>query len=311
MADSKQNFKSPPVMREGLLYSEWKKELEIWSDFTELPKLRQGGALFLTLTGKARQAVLANVPREEIKSETGLDAILKSLDELYAKDISQSGYAAFDDFTNYRRSSHTSIQDYLVEFNIKYSKLKDFKMTLPEGVLAYYVLRCANLTDEQINICRATCPNLTYKEMKAQIEKVTSTTTSASSTERLDEPSVPISQFYGYEYTVEEEEVYDDTEESDEQYDAFYAQQPFYNRPRQSLNSNMSPNASRAPRLNPLDEFGNPTRCSFCHSTYHWVGRCPDAPRQFVTRRVAGRRRVGRNRGGPSTRGRYNQDNYL
>ena len=45
------NYKSPPVIKEGLLYSEWKKELAIWSDFTDLEKKKQGGALFLTLTG--------------------------------------------------------------------------------------------------------------------------------------------------------------------------------------------------------------------------------------------------------------------
>ena len=58
-------------MKEGLLYSEWKKELGIWSDFTDLEKKKLGGALFLTLTGKARQAVLAEVTRDELKKETG------------------------------------------------------------------------------------------------------------------------------------------------------------------------------------------------------------------------------------------------
>ena len=68
MAESKSVsfFKSPPQMREGLSYVEWKKELEIWCDFTDLPTEKLGGALFLTLTGKARQAVLAEVPRKDI-----------------------------------------------------------------------------------------------------------------------------------------------------------------------------------------------------------------------------------------------------
>ena len=49
-------------MREGLTYEDWKKELNIWRKFTDLSKQRQGGALFLTLTGKARETVLAEVP---------------------------------------------------------------------------------------------------------------------------------------------------------------------------------------------------------------------------------------------------------
>ena len=41
-------MKEPPLMREDLLYSEWKKELDIWSDFTDVTAERQGGALYLT-----------------------------------------------------------------------------------------------------------------------------------------------------------------------------------------------------------------------------------------------------------------------
>ena len=42
-------------------------------------------------------------------------------------------------------------------------------MDLPEGVLAYYLLSCANLSDEQTALCRATCMDLTYDDMKKQI----------------------------------------------------------------------------------------------------------------------------------------------
>ena len=76
-------------MREGISYSEWKKELEIWSDFTDLGKEKQGGAVFLTLSGKARQAVLSGVTRDKIKSDKGLDEILECLDGLYQLDVSE------------------------------------------------------------------------------------------------------------------------------------------------------------------------------------------------------------------------------
>ena len=43
---------------DDLAYAEWKKELDIWDDFSDLDSTRKGGALFLTLAGKARDAVL-------------------------------------------------------------------------------------------------------------------------------------------------------------------------------------------------------------------------------------------------------------
>ena len=154
---------SPPLMGEDLSYFDWKKELDIWTYFTELAAEKQGGTLFLTLTGKARQAVLSGVDRDKIKSATGVKEITKCLDELFEKDKALSGYTAYDDFPSYRRPAGTSIQDYLVEFNLKYSKIKSYSMELPDGVLANYLLKCANLSDEQTSICKATCSTLDYE----------------------------------------------------------------------------------------------------------------------------------------------------
>ena len=44
-------------------------------------------------------------------------------------------------------------------------------MSLPEGVLAYNLLICANLTNDQQQLCRATVSDMTYDEMKKTIEK--------------------------------------------------------------------------------------------------------------------------------------------
>ena len=59
MATSINHFKAPPAMRSDLTYTDWKKEVSIWSKFTDLDKKKQGGALFLSLTDKARETVLA------------------------------------------------------------------------------------------------------------------------------------------------------------------------------------------------------------------------------------------------------------
>ena len=90
------------------------------------------------------------------------------------KDKGQSAFEAYDDFTNYRRPSDCTIQNYIVEFNFKYNKIKTHDMPLPECVLEYYLLKCANLTEEQTNLCKATSTQLDYKTMHIQIEKVSS-----------------------------------------------------------------------------------------------------------------------------------------
>ena len=238
------------------------------------------------------------------------------LNELYDKDKSQSAFAAYDDFTNFRRSKNASIQDYIVEFNLKYNKIKTYDMTLPDAVIAYYLLKCANLTEEQTNLCKATCTDLTYKSMRTQIEKVTSNISSDSKGATGNEESVNVTpQFYTFdedeEFPCDYEASY---EEDEEQHDTYYGQVPFRPRENNAYSgpsrgnprvSNQNHGSSMRPRPNPPDEFGNPTRCSFCRSIYHWFEKCPDAQRSNIypgnSRRAS--RRPMRGRGYPRGRG--------
>ena len=108
-----------PEFRKNLMpaYSEWKKELKIWCDFTDVNKKKQGGALFLTLSGKARQSVLSKIDTDKLATDNGIKLINDILDKLYLKDVSLAGFTAFDEFIKYRRPQETSISDYLLEFN--------------------------------------------------------------------------------------------------------------------------------------------------------------------------------------------------
>ena len=299
------SYRQPPAMRDDLPYAEWKKELNIWSDFTDLDEKRQGGALFLTLTGKAREAVLAGVTRDKIKSDKGITEIVTCLDELYLKDENQCAFTAYDDFTSYRRSHNMSIHDYIVEFNLKYNRIKTHDMKLPDAVLAYYLLKCANLSEEQTNLCKATCADLTYKSMRSQIEKVTS---AVSDPDRSQPHAEFQPQFFTYDdyYQYEEDYDYNDRDEenvNEEQHDTYYAQPSRYRtRPPYTQQWPGRGRSQRAagpprPRQNPPDEFGNPSRCNFCRSVYHWIDRCPDAPRPSGGPRGRGFARPARGRG--------------
>ena len=116
----KGNIKSPPLMRDGLSYKEWKEDIYIWSDVTDLPPKKQAGAVFLSLTGKAQASVRASVTRDDMSSDLGLKNVIACLDKLYEKDVAHSGYTAYENFTEFRRPPNMSTEDYLIEFNIRY-----------------------------------------------------------------------------------------------------------------------------------------------------------------------------------------------
>ena len=64
------------------------------------------------------------------------------------------------------------MKDYLIKFEQLYTKIKDHQMILPDGVLAYRVLNSANLTTDQMTLCRATMTDLKYSEMVKQSRRL-------------------------------------------------------------------------------------------------------------------------------------------
>ena len=176
------NFKNPPEMRDDLLYDDWKKELQIWCMCTDLEKKRQGPAIFLTLKGKARETILAKIKPTDISKDNGAETITASLDKLYVKNESASAVNTFENFSHFSRPSNMSIKDYMIDFYLTLCKRQSHAMDLPEGVLAYYLLSCANLSDEETTLCRATCMDLTYDDIKKQIERVSTSIESSTST---------------------------------------------------------------------------------------------------------------------------------
>ena len=80
------NCKAPPWLTSSICYEDWLKEIEVWQAFTDLTDEKQGPAIFLTLEGKARETVL-DLDIKEIKAKNGVESIVKALNKLYLKDI--------------------------------------------------------------------------------------------------------------------------------------------------------------------------------------------------------------------------------
>ena len=54
MAASSSNV--PPLLSKSPVYTDWKKQIDMWSSFTSLEKDKQGAAVLLTLEGAAEEA---------------------------------------------------------------------------------------------------------------------------------------------------------------------------------------------------------------------------------------------------------------
>ena len=165
------NFKSPPALNESSVYEQWEKEIAIWQAFTGLSAEKQDPAIFLTLLGKAREAVL-ELDVSKLTDKDGVKNVVSKLDTFYLEDTNQSAYAVYENFEHFQRSPEMNMKDFINEFKRLYNKIRVFNMELPNGVLEYRVLKSANLSRENEKLARATIKELTYKNMCEQLRKI-------------------------------------------------------------------------------------------------------------------------------------------
>ena len=80
-----QTLRTPPILAGQDSYLEWKEDISVWELFTDLVQTKRGPAVYLTLTGNARDCVRDLTPAE-IGSADGVKKIIDKLDKVYLKD---------------------------------------------------------------------------------------------------------------------------------------------------------------------------------------------------------------------------------
>ena len=165
------DYKAPPSLSDSTTFETWLKEIAIWQAFTSHELKKQGPAIFLTLEGKAREAVL-QLEISKINSDNGVKEITDHLSKIYLKDKKQAAYEAYEEFESLKRSESTSIRDFINEFERLHSKVKEHKSVLSSDILAFRLLKSANLSKSNEQLARATVAELNYEDMKKQLLRI-------------------------------------------------------------------------------------------------------------------------------------------
>ena len=82
---------------------------------TSLDKTKWAPIVFLSLEGKAREAIL-ELDTAVLNSEDGIKNLYKKLDSLFLEDINQSAFRTYKTFEGYRRPPDSSLEDFLIDF---------------------------------------------------------------------------------------------------------------------------------------------------------------------------------------------------
>ena len=162
-----------PVLDDDTVYETWVKDVKIWLLATNAAKERRAALLVLAMKGRAR-SICRNLSEEVLKKDDGVDKVLEELKSVFQQDSTQSTFAAIENFEKLIRNDDQSINDYVSTFSEHHRELKmrlGGKDLYSSEILAYRLLSQANLTEEQRRLIRATCDQISFEKMVAQLKK--------------------------------------------------------------------------------------------------------------------------------------------
>ena len=134
-------------------YEMYKQELLAWREVTDLRKEKQGIVIALSLPKndktQIREKVFDQISIEDLKKEDGLDKLIGFLDKHLKKDDLADSLEKFGEFEDFQRIEGLSIVEYIASFDSKYRKIEKLKMTLPPEILAFKLIRKANISHDE------------------------------------------------------------------------------------------------------------------------------------------------------------------
>ena len=142
----------PPTLRSDS-YELYKQELLAWGEVTDLRKEKQGVVIALSLPKndktQIREKVFDQLSIDDLKKEDGLDTLIAFLDKHLKKDDLADSLEKFGEYEDFHRKDGMNISEYIASFDSRYRKIEKLKMTLPPEILAFKLLRRANISKEK------------------------------------------------------------------------------------------------------------------------------------------------------------------
>ena len=96
-----------------------------------------------------REKVFDQLSLTDLKDKDGLTKLLEFLDKHLAKDELTDSLEKFEDFDDFTRTEGQDIEKFITVFDAKYRKIEKKGMKLPSEIIAFKLLRKANITKEE------------------------------------------------------------------------------------------------------------------------------------------------------------------
>ena len=111
--------------------------------------------MYFSLKGRAREAV-RGISINDLKKYDGVEEIIRILEEIFQSGETTLAYHPFKDYVEYRRSRDQNFSSFAVAYEKIYREMKRYKLDLPTGVQAFFLLQAANVTRDLEKMVRTT-----------------------------------------------------------------------------------------------------------------------------------------------------------
>ena len=144
---------SIPRLTGSTNYELWKLQTQAWTVVTELSKEKQAVAVALSLPEddkrKIKEKVFGELELDVLNSENGMSVLFEFLDRYLLEDELMISWNKFEDFEKFERKHGQNIREYVGDFDLKFRKLEKIHVKLPPEILAFKLLRNANLSKQE------------------------------------------------------------------------------------------------------------------------------------------------------------------
>lgn len=98
---------------------------------------------------KIREKVFEQIGLDDLKQDRGLDILIQFMDKHLGKDDLTDSLEKFEEFADFQHVEGQSVREYIAQFDSKYRKIEIKNMKLPTEILAFKLLRKANISKEE------------------------------------------------------------------------------------------------------------------------------------------------------------------
>ena len=163
----------PPKLRAGDVYSSWKRAVRVWQLGATIDTSKQGARVIQALEGKTLDFA-TRMDLEKVKADDGVTFVLNELDKYFKKDETQIAFVAIENLENYKRTNE-SISEYIEEFSRRKDLVEECEGigagAYKDSILAYRLLKQAQLTQSESQLIRATIGKLSFENMIIAMKK--------------------------------------------------------------------------------------------------------------------------------------------